>query len=48
MRFVYGISAMVGWFYLSVIMFKGTFLGNSEVALLTLAIVFAGAMAGGD
>ena len=48
MRFVYGISAMVGWFYLSCIMFTDTFLGNSELALLTLAIVFAGAMSGGD
>jgi len=48
MRYVYGISAMVGWFYLSSIMFTNTFLGNSELALLTLAIVFAGAMAGGD
>ena len=48
MRFVYGIVAMVGWFYLSCIMFTDTFLGNSELALLTLAIVFAGAMAGGD
>lgn len=48
MRFVYGVVAMIGWFYLSSIMFTKTFLGNSEVALLTLAIVFAGAMAGGD
>ncbi len=48
MRFIYGVVAMIAWFYLSVIMFTDTFLGNSELALLTLAIVFAGAMAGGD
>lgn len=48
MRFVYGVLAMIGWFYLSITMFADTFIGNSELALLTLAIVFAGAMAGGD
>lgn len=47
-RLVYGVVAMIAWFYLSSIMFTNTFLGNSELALLTLAIVFAGAMAGGD
>ena len=48
MRFVYSVVAMIAWFYLSSIMFTNTFLGNSELALLTLAMVFAGAMAGGD
>ena len=47
MRFLYGLLAIVIWGVIMVKIFKGIEISN-EIVILSTAIVFAGAMAGGD
>ena len=47
MRFLYGLLAIVIWGVIMVKIFNGIEISN-EIAILSTAIVFAGAMAGGD
>jgi len=47
MRFLYGLLAVMIWAVIVVKLFKGIEISN-EIRILSTAIVFAGAMAGGD
>ena len=47
MRFLYGLLAIVIWGVIMVKIFEGIEISN-EIVILSTAIVFAGAMAGGD
>lgn len=47
MRFLYGLLAVMIWGVIMVKIFEGIEISN-EIVILSTAIVFAGAMAGGD
>lgn len=48
MRFLYGLLAMGIWVVILVKFFKMGIEISNEIAIISTAIVFAGAMAGGD